>query len=42
MNLSKKQRKVVSLILQIAIEDRPYLGKEVNQFTWRYLNKGWD
>lgn len=42
MKPTKKQRKAISLVMQIAIEDRPYLAKEVKQSTWKFLNEGWN
>lgn len=39
-SMSKKQRKFVSLIIQIAIEDRPFLAKWLNKNTWKFLNEG--
>ena len=37
---TKKQRRSISLMLLIAIEDRPYLSKWVKESTWKFLNEG--
>jgi len=38
--LTNQQKRVISLIMQIAIDDKPNLAKSVKQETWRFLNNG--